>query len=32
VEKGEHLLATFGKDVEELLNRVLNWDGRSWEG
>lgn len=32
VEKGEHLLATFSNDVEELLNRVLNWDGRSWEG
>jgi len=32
VEKGEHLLAAFSNDVEELLNRVLTWDGRSWEG
>lgn len=31
-EKGEHLLATFSAGVVSLLERVLAWDGQSWEG
>lgn len=31
-EKGEHLLATFASDVVALLERVIRWDGRSWNG
>ncbi len=31
-EKGEHLFATFSTDVEQLIDRVLNWDGSSWDG
>ena len=31
-EKGEALFAAFSKDVESLLQRMLNWDGTSWEG
>ncbi|WP_164100804.1 creatininase family protein [Candidatus Laterigemmans baculatus] len=31
-EKGEHLLVTFSDDVERLIERMLKWDGRSWEG
>lgn len=31
-EKGEWLLQRFTHDVEELLNRVLLWDGSSWNG
>ena len=32
VEKGEHLFRTFGSDVTALLERVIAWDGVSWEG
>jgi len=31
-EKGEHLLRTFAADVVGLLERVLAWDGKSWNG
>jgi creatinine amidohydrolase len=31
-EKGENLFRTFSADLVALLRRVLNWDGRSWEG
>ncbi len=31
-EKGEHLLATFSADVQKWLQRVIDWDGISWEG
>lgn len=31
-DKGEHLLATFSNDVEQLIDRVVKWDGSSWEG
>ena len=31
-EKGESLFRIFGADVIALLNRVLKWDGKSWEG
>lgn len=31
-EKGESLLSIFSSDVIALLNRVLKWDGKSWEG
>ena len=31
-EKGESLFAIFSADVIALLNRVLKWDGKSWEG
>lgn len=30
--KGEHLFATFSKDVEALIDRMIRWDGKSWEG
>lgn len=32
VDKGEHLFATFCRDIEQLIDRVLKWDGSSWEG
>ena len=31
-EKGEHLFQSFGSDVTALLERVIEWDGVSWEG
>lgn len=31
-EKGEALLATFSSDVQAMLERMLAWDGKSWEG
>lgn len=31
-EKGEYLFETFSGGVVELLERVLAWDGQSWEG
>lgn len=31
-EKGEILFRTFTADVVALLERVLKWDGKSWEG
>ncbi len=31
-EKGEALLATFSRDVQQMLGRVIAWDGQSWEG
>ncbi len=31
-EKGEALLAAFSTDVQSLLQRMLRWDGNSWEG
>lgn len=31
-EKGERLFLTFTEDVVAFLQRVLRWDGRSWEG
>ena len=31
-EKGEALLETFSQDVEKMLERILAWDGNSWEG
>jgi creatinine amidohydrolase len=31
-EKGEVLFRTFAADVVKLLERVLAWDGRSWDG
>ena len=31
-EKGEILFRTFASDVIALLNRVLAWDGKSWDG
>lgn len=31
-EKGESLFQIFSEDVARLLNRVLKWDGKSWEG
>ncbi len=31
-EKGEALLATFSRDVQQMLERVIAWDGHSWEG
>lgn len=31
-EKGEALLNRFAGDVVALLNRVVAWDGKSWEG
>ena len=31
-EKGELLFRTFAADVVALLERVLKWDGKSWEG
>jgi creatinine amidohydrolase len=31
-EKGEHLFNVFAADVVALLERVIGWDGRSWNG
>jgi creatinine amidohydrolase len=31
-EKGEHLFRVFAADAASLLERVLCWDGHSWEG
>ncbi len=31
-EKGEFLFNAFTNDVVALLQRVIRWDGRSWEG
>lgn len=31
-EKGEALFQVFARDVVELLERVLRWDGKSWNG
>lgn len=31
-EKGKHLFNVFAADVAALLERVLAWDGRSWNG
>lgn len=31
-EKGEALLETFNHDVQKMLERILAWDGNSWEG
>ena len=31
-EKGEILFRTFAADVVALLERVIKWDGKSWEG
>ncbi|MBL9169668.1 MAG: creatininase family protein [Verrucomicrobiales bacterium] len=31
-DKGEALLSRFAGDVVALLNRVVAWDGKSWEG
>jgi creatinine amidohydrolase len=31
-EKGEALFRVFSDDVVRLLERVLRWDGKSWEG
>ena len=31
-EKGEHLLNAFAADVAALLERVIRWDGASWDG
>jgi creatinine amidohydrolase len=31
-EKGEHLFRAFAGDVVALLERVIQWDGKSWNG
>lgn len=31
-EKGEHLLSVFSADVVAWLDRVVRWDGQSWNG
>jgi creatinine amidohydrolase len=31
-EKGETLFATFSDGVQKMLQRVIQWDGQSWEG
>jgi creatinine amidohydrolase len=31
-EKGEFLFQAFSEDVVSLLQRVIRWDGRTWEG
>lgn len=31
-EKGEHLFSVFSTDVVALLDRVVRWDGKSWNG
>lgn len=31
-DKGEALFATFSRDVQQMLQRVIAWDGHSWEG
>jgi creatinine amidohydrolase len=31
-QKGEHLIATFSQDVQQMIDRISQWDGTSWEG
>jgi creatinine amidohydrolase len=31
-EKGEHLFTSFTADLVALLERVIRWDGKSWNG
>jgi creatinine amidohydrolase len=31
-DKGEHLFQVFADDAVQLLQRVLSWDGSSWDG
>jgi creatinine amidohydrolase len=31
-EKGEHLFNVFAADIVALLERVVRWDGKSWDG
>jgi len=31
-EKGETLFATFSDGVQQLVKRIIQWDGKSWEG
>ena len=31
-EKGETLFATFSEGVQQLVKRIIQWDGQSWEG
>jgi creatinine amidohydrolase len=31
-EKGEILLCGFAADVEAMLQRMIAWDGKSWDG
>jgi creatinine amidohydrolase len=31
-EKGEALFSVFSEDVAALLERVVAWDGKSWDG
>jgi creatinine amidohydrolase len=31
-EKGENLFRVFSDDVVRLLERVIRWDGKSWNG
>ncbi|MGH7957297.1 MAG: creatininase family protein, partial [Opitutaceae bacterium] len=31
-EKGEHLFNEFASDVVAFLERVVRWDGKSWNG
>lgn len=30
--KGEHLLNTFGRGVVHMVERMIRWDGQTWEG
>jgi len=32
VDKGEHLLAAFCQDVLQMIDRISQWNGTSWEG
>jgi creatinine amidohydrolase len=31
-DKGEHLFSAFSQDVQNMIDRMLKWDGVSWEG
>ncbi len=31
-EKGEHLLSTFSRGTVQMIERMIDWDGQSWEG
>ncbi len=31
-EKGEHLFGEFAKDVRQMIERIILWNGSSWEG
>lgn len=31
-EKGEHLFSVFSGDVQSIIQRMIQWDGSSWEG